>query len=87
MCEKEGCGEGGKKGMMVYRVKLFRVQDFKILFPLLPRHPPPIPHTPVLSYFLVGCIKVCTLHSPKFAQLTSFLDQLSQGSSGALVEL
>lgn len=50
VCEREGCGEGDKKGVMVYRVRLFRVQcclkcfqDFRMLFPLLPRLFPPIP--------------------------------------------
>lgn len=59
MCEKEGCGEGGKKGMMVYRVRLFRVQDFKMLFPLLPRHPP---HPPYPRSLLLSCWLYKSLH-------------------------
>lgn len=46
--EREGCGEGDKKGMMVYRVRLFRVQCclkcfqyFKMLFPLFAKTFPP----------------------------------------------
>lgn len=80
MWEREGCGER----VMAYRARLFRVQCrlqcfqyFKMQFPLLPR-PPPLSH---FSYFHVGFIKVCTLHSLKFIPGAFFLDELSQGSN------
>ena len=88
--ERKGWGEGDKKGVMVYRVRLFRVQcclkcfqDLKMLFPLLLRLFPP--NTP--CSLILSCWMHRSLHFPKFTRCTSFLDELSQGSSCALVKL